>query len=256
MIILPKSIFLIRHGESKGNVDKTLYASTPDWKIPLTKKGREQAKKAGQLLSRKLHGSTFHQFPFQTDTYMYASPWYRASETAKIIHEELKREGYGVKCYEDPRLREQEWGNFQAYDKKTMQKDRYKYGTFFYRIPGGESGADVYDRVTTFLDTMYRDMPRNAQDMIVVSHGLAIKAFLMRWFHWSVDEFESIQTPGNCQIIEMTNKHGRLELKSKLRRKKPKLKLQEKLSSIVKVKATSRRNNLMAVAERFDNSEA
>jgi broad specificity phosphatase PhoE len=69
----------------------------------------------------------------------------------------------------------------------------------------GESGADVYDRVTTFLDTMYRDFEKNnyPENTLIVSHGLTIRLFLMRWFHWSVEEYESKHNPKNREIIVM-----------------------------------------------------
>ncbi|XP_060182638.1 phosphoglycerate mutase-like protein AT74 [Lycium barbarum] len=47
---MPKRIILVRHGESEGNVDKNVYATVPDHKVQLTKKGKEQAKKAGELI--------------------------------------------------------------------------------------------------------------------------------------------------------------------------------------------------------------
>ncbi len=40
----PKRIILVRHGESAGNVDEKSYSATPDNQIPLTEKGREQAR--------------------------------------------------------------------------------------------------------------------------------------------------------------------------------------------------------------------
>lgn len=36
--------------------------------------------------------------------------------------------------------------------------DRARFGRFWYRFDGGESGADVYDRVTAFLESLYRIM--------------------------------------------------------------------------------------------------
>ncbi len=50
------------------------------------------------------------------------------------------------------------------------------------------SGADVYDRVSTFLETMYRDMEKGGcgQNTIIVSHGLFCRLFLMRYYHWPV----------------------------------------------------------------------
>ena len=45
-----------------------------------------------------------------------------------------------VLCHrEDPRLREQEWGNFQDPAKiKEIEKERRQTGAFYYRFPTGE----------------------------------------------------------------------------------------------------------------------
>jgi len=44
----PKRIILIRHGESEGNLDSSLYKTTPDYALKLTQKGVSQAKQAGK----------------------------------------------------------------------------------------------------------------------------------------------------------------------------------------------------------------
>ncbi len=36
-------IVLVRHGESMGNVDEGTYVVVPDWKVPLTRKGHQDA---------------------------------------------------------------------------------------------------------------------------------------------------------------------------------------------------------------------
>jgi hypothetical protein len=28
-----------------------------------------------------------------------------------------------------------------------------------------------------------------------------MRLFLMRWFHWSVEEFENLRNPRNCEIV-------------------------------------------------------
>jgi broad specificity phosphatase PhoE len=202
----PLSIFLIRHGESVGNVDKTIYKTIPDWKIPLTEKGILQAKEAGQKLAllikqdSELYGNNLFTF--------YISPWYRARQTSLNLRETLETihpKAISI-TKEDPRLREQEWGNFQEdHIAKKIQDERRRFGTFFYRMPDGESGADVYDRITTFIDTMHRDFEKkeSSANIIIISHGLAIKAFLTRWFHWSAEDFDQYDTPDNCKIIQM-----------------------------------------------------
>jgi len=188
----PLRIYLIRHGESDGNVDNTIYKHTPDWKINLTERGRQQADYAGKQLQSEID---------KKSAIIYTSPWYRAKQTAEIANIHLR-----CRLFEDPRIREQEWGNYQEEEfKRKIDRERHEYGSFFYRMPYGESGADVYDRVTTFIDTLFRDFEKDnyPKTTLLFTHGLTIKVFLMRWFHWSVDEFESYKTPNNCDIIRM-----------------------------------------------------
>jgi len=45
-------IFLVRHGESQGNVDKSLHKIIPDHEIALTTGGMEQAQVAGRVLKK------------------------------------------------------------------------------------------------------------------------------------------------------------------------------------------------------------
>ena len=208
----PKRIFLIRHGESEGNVNKEVYNTVPDWQISLTELGKQQAANAAEQFYREVGIE---------DVMIYASPWARARQTAAPFRIPEYQASPMVRYIEDPRLREQEWGNYQESElKKKIRVERKKYGSFFYRIPFGESGADVYDRVTTFFDTMYRDFkkPDFPQNVLIVSHGLTIKAFLMRWFHLSVEWFDKIDTPENCQLIEMElQANGKYVLKTELK---------------------------------------
>ena len=104
----------------------------------------------------------------------------------------------------EPRLREQDWANFQDPADIAEQKElRDRYGHFFYRFTQGESGSDVYDRVSTFLESMHRNFetPLAPRNVVIVTHGLTMRLFCMRWFHWGVDYFESLDNPGNAQPV-------------------------------------------------------
>lgn len=196
----PQRIILIRHGQSMANVDRTLHSNTPDHKIPLTEKGKEQAYQAGIELFEELH-EPFSEFAIQ----FYISPYLRTRETYQGILLGLRSEGIDtarIVTYEDPRLREQEFGNFRSVDDyAAIEIERDNFGTFYYRLSDGESGADVFDRVTGAMDTMHRDFEKEAfpRNVVIVSHGLTIRLFLMRWFHWTVEEFEAVRNPHNCQ---------------------------------------------------------
>ena len=90
-------------------------------------------------------------------------------------------------------------------DNEEIIRERNEFSTFYYRIKDGESGADVYDRISGFLETLYRDFnkPDYPENTLVVTHGMTLRIFLMRWFHWSIEEFESLRNPENCQIVVM-----------------------------------------------------
>lgn len=191
----PKRIFLVRHGESQGNADLELYGKMPDYKLALTNKGVEQAKKAGEEI-KKIIGSE--------SVYVYLSPYTRTRQTYQHISESIKSNV--VTVFEDPRIREQDWGHLRAAGKnKKIVAERDEFSTFYFRIPDGESGADVYDRVSIFFDTLYRDFenPDYPDNALIVTHGMTLRLFLMRWFHWSVEEFERVRNPKNCQVVVM-----------------------------------------------------
>jgi broad specificity phosphatase PhoE len=209
----PNRIILVRHGESEGNLDRNTYAEKQDFKLMLTEAGEAQADEAGKKLQQIIANERIM---------FYISPLWRTRLTFEHIAKYFDKEEYRWK--EDPRLREQEWGHFRDL-KANIQIDaeRNKFGTFYYRIKDGESCADVYDRVSDFMHTMYRDFekPTFPENVIIVSHGMTIRLFLMRWFHWTVEEFETLRNPKNTEIIimEQDPDSGKYHLVTELKRK-------------------------------------
>ncbi|MFQ6635159.1 hypothetical protein Gotur_010534 [Gossypium turneri] len=211
--LLPKRIILVRHGESEGNLDTSAYSTTPDYKISLTEGGRAQARLAGSYL-RDLVSS--HGPCPDWRVYFYVSPYERTRSTLREIGKSFsKKRVIGVR--EECRIREQDFGNFQVEERmKIIKETRERFGRFFYRFPEGESAADVFDRVSSFLESLWRDIDLNrlhsdsSQDLnlIIISHGLASRVFLMKWFKWTVEQFERLNNLGNCEIRVMELGHG------------------------------------------------
>ncbi|MFT4148525.1 MAG: phosphoglycerate mutase family protein [Micrococcaceae bacterium] len=185
----PNKIFLIRHGESLANIDPNVYEHIPDYRIPLTEKGINQAKEAGKRIREESNG-----LPFT----VYVSPYLRAYQTL----DHLGLDDLIERTIEEPRLREQDWANFQNPKEIVKQKKlRDVYGHFFYRFENGESGSDVYDRVSGFLETMYRHFTKEQlhENVLIVTHGLTMRLFCMRYFRWTVEYFESLENPTNAE---------------------------------------------------------
>merc|ERR1719401_2699175 len=120
----------------------------------------------------------------------------------------------------EPRLREQDFGNFQNHEQMQKAKaERQRFGRFYYRFLNGEAGTDVYDRIASLWSTLFRhmDLPgADTQNFVLVTHGLVIRIFCMLYFRWTVMEFEQVWNPQNTEIwvLEKTPE-GRYELKGR-----------------------------------------
>lgn len=173
--------------------------------------------------------------------FAYCSPYKRALDTWEIIEDYLECENEdilqisnkihmkkGVKVIgfrEEPRIAEQQFGNFQNPHKvRTAKSERRTFGRFFFRFPNGESGLDVYSRCSSFLATLSRDIKqidqryssfnrceRNDVDedamenmnILIVCHGLTLRLLLMRYFMLTVEEFENSYNSQNAKLVVM-----------------------------------------------------
>ncbi|KAK9480830.1 histidine phosphatase superfamily [Lipomyces japonicus] len=209
----PRLIILLRHGESESNCDKSVNRTVPNHKVPLTARGHTQAKAAGRQLKEIL-------LPGE-NVLIYTSPYRRTRETTQEIVSQLQDVEYRV--YEEPRLREQDFGNFQNDEDEMARiwKERARYGHFFYRIPNGESAADVYDRCAGFNETLFRQFNSDkfAKVLVLVTHGLMTRVFLMKWYRWTVEKFEILKNVNYCEFVTMERQDdtGKYLLKTKMR---------------------------------------
>lgn len=213
----PKRIILVRHGESESNVDRDILKQKPDFAVNLTLNGREQALTVGKVI-RGLCDEVKPEMPLVRlnesvllgawerrwaayDCWFYRSPYYRTRQTYEGIACAFAPDR--IKMMEDPRLREQEHTPriLKGHeDRATTEQERDDYGHFYYQFEGGESCANVYDRVSDFLGTLHRDFEKDnfPPTACIVSHGMTNRVFLMRLLKLTVEDFEFLRNPTNC----------------------------------------------------------
>lgn len=101
----PRRIILVRHGESEGNVDESVYTRVPDPRIGLTARGWQDAEACGVRIRDIVSGDGADDWK----VYFYVSPYRRTLETLRGIGLAFKPSRIaGVR--EEPRLREQDFG--------------------------------------------------------------------------------------------------------------------------------------------------
>lgn len=112
-------------------------------------------------------------------------------------------------------FREMDFGNFQ--DPAVIEDckgQRERFGQFFYRFPSGESPADVYDRISSFLESLHRLFRKSTeQNYILIAHGVTIRVLLMRYFRFSIRDFEKLDNFDNAEFVVLEkNKDGYFEV--------------------------------------------
>lgn len=125
---MPNKVVLIRHGQSMGNINEDLYSTTPDNAMPLTKLGWEQARHAGQVLREQVlpPGESVHFIvsPYVRTVETFhgvVSAWCDPSSFSYIQDRDKRLKAWyqrllelGLTWHEDPRIREQDFGNYQV----------------------------------------------------------------------------------------------------------------------------------------------
>ena len=156
-------LVLLRHGQSHGNVERRLDTRPPG--AALTPLGRDQALAFAQGSGRP--------------AMLAHSVAVRASETAAVIGAELDVPAHEVAGIHEVQVGELENRNDdEAVAEFNAIYERWHHGELDVPLPGGETGNDVLDRyvpVLTDLRMRYLDDDDWNGDIVVVSHGAAIR---------------------------------------------------------------------------------
>jgi probable phosphoglycerate mutase len=156
-------LVLLRHGQSYGNVERRLDTRPPG--AALTPLGRDQALAFAQGSGRP--------------ALLAHSVAIRASETAAVIGAQLDMVAHEVAGIHEVQVGELEnRDDDDAVAEFNAIYDRWHHGELDVPLPGGETGNDVLDRyvpVLTDLRMRYLDDDDFNGDIVVVSHGAAIR---------------------------------------------------------------------------------
>ncbi len=210
-------IWLVRHGESLGNVHETAWQKIPDHCIPLTEFGIDQAKGAGEQIRKYYEQNAELK---DKKVRLWYSPYLRTQQTKDGVawalgpnRIENKNRSTGTPGWEDDRLREQDFGMFSRLTTKEEQFKKYpdeaahfynamdNKGRYWAKAPLGNSRADVTAQVGDFINSMMRDNAHGHEDMVVVTHGVTMRAFEKRFMHYDIEWFEKEPNPKNCDVV-------------------------------------------------------
>ncbi|MEA5360167.1 histidine phosphatase family protein [Amycolatopsis sp., V23-08] len=173
---------LLRHGESTGNVAReaaetagveVIDLAERDADVPLTALGRDQAEAAGAL------------FAGRPPDVVVTSTYRRSWDTARLAAPA------GVAIVPDERLRDRELGVLDLLTTRGVRerfpeeaRRKRRLGRFYYRLPGGESWADVVLRVRPLLAELSAERP--GARILFCAHEMTV--FALRYLLEGVPE--------------------------------------------------------------------
>ena len=173
-----KRLYLVRHGESIGNVAATqaevdqldaIPIDIRDADVPLSGTGEEQARALAEWLAD--HRDEIDLF--------WVSPYLRAQQTLGIA---LGDDATSARIAIDERLRDRELGILDLLTRRGVARlhpeetdRRHHLGKFYHRPPGGESWADVALRLRSFLGDA---LSTPGDTAMLVAHDAVVMLFL------------------------------------------------------------------------------
>lgn len=208
-----RRVLLVRHGQSEGNVEPAIHQTMADHAVPLSEHGVNQAQAAGRAIGdfyRERYRDPLHAPAVR----LWTSPYRRTRQTTASIVSEA---GVWIRDQrEHVLLCEQQFGLFDGVSDADLpllfpaehayyrKHERFE-GKFWARMPLGESRFDVAVRVHQAFGTFQRDAASDGiEDLIVVCHGVVVRAFVMMWCHYTPEWFEAEPNPpnGSIRVIE------------------------------------------------------
>lgn len=210
---------LVRHGETTANIDHREYGKAPYPSIQLTANGIQQALITGKTIENFLvkletgPSDIFSAvltnkpvFERKRNVILHYSPFCRAKNTAKKIHEHLGKRVISFK--ENILLRELSWGQLKGKEENEFQlthpdfhsqlEENHKAEHRIYvEYPGGDSQAQVIERTFNYYQYI-KGLNHSEHDVrVVVAHHWVNLALAKVLLHQDIEWYTKQAKPDN-----------------------------------------------------------
>lgn len=160
------NIYLIRHAQSIGNIEKRLTGRTD---YPLTLEGKKQA----ENLTQNLKNIKFFK--------IYSSPYQRTYNTVK----QLAKLNH-IKIIVDEKFSEMYFGVYDGFKWEEVNKEnphihiKHMETNEIMNIPEQENTEQVAERMYKRISEIVQEKENKNKNILIASHGVAIEAFLRK----------------------------------------------------------------------------
>mgnify|MGYP001349256050 CR=1 FL=1 len=185
-------LILLRHGQSQWNLENRFTG----WEdVPLTEKGIEEAKNAGELLINNR---------IIVDV-VFSSNLQRANKTAEIALNVKDFKNLWIngelKLIKNQSLNERDYGDLVGLNKEETAKKFGKDQVHIWRRsydtppPNGESLMDVVNRVSPYFENNISPLINENKNVLIVAHGNSLRAIMIKVGLYKAEEISKIELP-------------------------------------------------------------
>ena len=189
-------LVLVRHGESIWN-EKGMWTGFKD--VPLTEKGKQEAREAGKLIK---------EVKFEVG---FSSPLTRATQTMDEIKKELIKNDFPV--FQDIALNERDYGEYTGKNKWEIKKlvgdkEFFKIRrSWDHPILKGESLKDVYNRVLPYYKDEILPELQKGKNVLICAHGNSLRALVKFLENISDDDISKLEmATGEVYVYQVDEK--------------------------------------------------
>jgi 2,3-bisphosphoglycerate-dependent phosphoglycerate mutase len=184
------TLVLLRHGESQWNLENRFTG----WiDVPLSEKGIEEAKSAGEKLT---------EYKFD---HAFTSVLKRANDTLNIVLDITGQKAIPIDY--NQALNERHYGDLQGLNKAETAK---KYGDAQVKIwrrsfdvppPNGESLKNTLERVLPYWESSILPCVKKGERLIIVAHGNSLRSLVMHLDNLSKEAVLELNIPTGVPLV-------------------------------------------------------
>jgi 2,3-bisphosphoglycerate-dependent phosphoglycerate mutase len=184
------TLVLLRHGESQWNLENRFTG----WiDVPLSEKGVEEAKSAGEKLK---------EYKFD---HAFTSVLKRANDTLNIVLDITGQKTIPIDY--NQALNERHYGDLQGLNKAETAK---KYGDAQVKIwrrsfdvppPNGESLKNTLERVLPYWESNILPCVKKGERLIIVAHGNSLRSLVMHLDNLSKEAVLELNIPTGVPLV-------------------------------------------------------
>ncbi|WP_456434190.1 2,3-bisphosphoglycerate-dependent phosphoglycerate mutase [Thermosulfuriphilus sp.] len=223
-------LVLIRHGESLWN-RANRFTGWVD--VPLSEKGRKEARKAGRLIRGIEFGRAYTSLLIRAiETLLLVLAEAGGGKIPIIKHQQGRMKDWGeyqgdhsqeISVFQALELNERYYGRLQGLNKTETAE---KYGPEQVRLwrrsydvppPGGESLKETAGRTIPYLQKEILPVVRTGENVLVVAHGNSLRSIIMHLDDLGPEEVVRLELATGVPVIYEIDSDGQIKAKEVLK---------------------------------------